>query len=298
LPGDPLSPVVAAVHRIMKLASLAMLLALGGTAIAAPKVTVSPKTAHPGEAVLVTVTGSKEMPKGSANNTPLEFFAAKSGFQALIAIPLDAKLEPMSIEIDSAKLPVTVVIKDKKFAETDVIVEDEMANPPKADRDRIDADNAAIIAAANKGKGTPQFTRAFKRPPGEVTSQFGEWRTFNDGHRSQHLGTDLFATEASPVKAVNAGTVTLVRDTFLAGNTVVVAHGGGMATAYYHLSKATVAEGDVITQGTEIGLAGHTGRTTGPHLHLSVRVPGGWVDPVTFFKLPITAPVAPATAKR
>jgi murein DD-endopeptidase MepM/ murein hydrolase activator NlpD len=71
-----------------------------------------------------------------------------------------------------------------------------------------------------------------------------------------------------------------------------------MATAYYHLSKTTVAEGDVITQGTEIGLAGHTGRTTGPHLHISVRVPGGWVDPVTFFKLPISPPRGQATATR
>lgn len=281
----------------MKLASLAFLLALGGTAAAAPRVTVSPKTAQPGDAVLVTVTGVKEVPKGTANGAALDFFAAKTGYQAVVAIPLDAKPEPMSIEITSVKLPVAVAIKAKTFPETDVIVEDEMANPPKADRDRIDADNAAIIAAVAKGKGTPQFTRVFKRPPGEVTSTFGEWRTFNDGHRSQHLGTDLFATEASAVKAVNAGTVTLVRDTFLAGNVVVIAHGGGLATAYYHLSKATVAEGDVVTQGMEIGLAGHTGRATGPHLHLSVRVPGGWADPVTFFKLPITAR-APATATR
>lgn len=281
----------------MKLASLAILLALGGTAAADAKVTVAPKTAAPGDAVLVTVAGAKAMPKGTANGTALEFYAAKTGYQALYAIPLDAKPEPISVEIESAKLPVKVAVKMKTFPETDVIVEDELANPPKADRERIDADNAAIIAAVTKGKGAPQFTRAFKRPPGEVTSPFGEWRTFNDGHRSQHLGTDLFATEASPVKAVNAGTVTLVRDTFLAGNVVVVAHGGGVASAYYHLSKATVAEGDVITQGTEIGLAGHTGRATGPHLHLSVRVPGGWVDPATFFKLAVTAR-APATATR
>ena len=47
---------------------------------------------------------------------------------------------------------------------------------------------------------------------------FGEWRTFNGGYRSQHLGLDLFAREGSTVKAINAGTVVLVRDCFLAGN--------------------------------------------------------------------------------
>jgi len=91
--------------------------------------------------------------------------------------------------------------------------------------------------------------------------------------------------------------MTLIRETFVAGNVVVVAHGAGIATAYFHLSKATVAEGDVVDQGAEIGLAGHTGRTTGPHLHISVRVPGGFVDPATFFKLKV-APRAPASARR
>jgi murein DD-endopeptidase MepM/ murein hydrolase activator NlpD len=139
--------------------------------------------------------------------------------------------------------------------------------------------------------------RPFRRPPGEVNSVSGEWRTFNDGHRSQHLGLDLFAREGSKVKALDAGTVVLVRDCFLAGNVVVVAHGGGIASAYYHLSKTSVAEGDAVAQGDEIGLAGHTGRTTGPHLHLSIHVPGGMVDPAAFFKLKIT-PAASKVSRR
>ncbi|HMG22132.1 MAG TPA: M23 family metallopeptidase, partial [Kofleriaceae bacterium] len=179
------------------------------------------------------------------------------------------------------------------FPEASVIVEDELANPDKADRARIDADNAAILGAVAKAKGDPQFVRAFRRPPGEVTSPFGEWRTFNDGHRSQHLGLDLFAREGAVVRAANTGTVVLVRDCFLAGTVVVVAHGGGIASAYYHLSKTSVAEGDAVAQGDEIGRAGHTGRTTGPHLHLSIHTPGGMVDPASFFKLTL----APAGAK-
>lgn len=46
-----------------------------------------------------------------------------------------------------------------------------------------------------------------------------------------------------------------------------------------------MAEGDTVMQGAELGRAGHTGRTTGPHLHISMRVPGGFVDPAAFFKL-------------
>jgi murein DD-endopeptidase MepM/ murein hydrolase activator NlpD len=267
------------------------------SAAAAPTLTVSPTTVAPGDAVLVTVNGNGEMPKGTANGTPLQFFAARNGYQAVFAVPLDAKPDPISIEVDSVAQPQAVRVREVIFPETDVVVEEEYANPSKPDRERIDQDNAAILGAAAKAKGDLQFTRAFRRPAGEATSPFGVWRIFNDGHRSQHLGLDLFAREGSKVKAINAGTVVLVRDCFLAGTVVVVAHGGGIASAYYHLSKASVAEGDAIAQGEEIGLAGQTGRTTGPHLHLSIHVPGGMVDPATFFKLKL-APAKPKVTAR
>ena len=165
-------------------------------------------------------------------------------------------------------------LADKAFPETSLVVEEELANPSPEDGKLIDADNAAIAASYAKAAGEPQFRHPFRQPAGKVTSTFGEWRTFNDGHRAQHLGLDLAAQEGSKVAAVDDGTVVLVRETFLAGNVVVIAHGGGIASLYFHLQKPTVAEGDHVRQGERIGLAGHTGRTTGPHLHISIRV--GW----------------------
>ena len=273
---------------------------LGVSALAAPAAADTltvPAVAQLGEPVLVKVTGGNELPRGTANGVPLQFFASSGGYQAVFAIPLDAKLEPITIEVDRVATPKTIEVREVVFPNTNLVVEDELANPSKPDRERIDADNAAILQAAGKAKGTPQFTRAFRRPPGEITSKFGVWRTFNDGHRSQHLGLDLFAREGSKVKAINAGTVVLVRDCLLAGNVVVVAHGGGIASAYYHLSKVTVSEGDTIAQGDDLGLAGQTGRTTGPHLHLSIHVPGGMVDPAAFFKLKL-APAKPRLTAR
>jgi len=170
-----------------------------------------------------------------------------------------------------------------------VTVEEDYADPPTADRVTIDADNTAIGASYAKATGAPRFAHGFHRPPGTVTSTFGEWRTFNDGHRAQHLGLDFAAREGSPVAAIDDGIVTLVRDTFLAGTIVVIAPGGGISSLYFHFSKAFVAEGDKVAQGGKIGLVGHTGRTTGPHLHLSFHVPGGMVDPASFIKLPIDA---------
>lgn len=284
----------------MSLRSLVMaLLAIAPAASAAAdtRLTVTPTTVRPGDPVLVTVTGSRELPHGTADGAPLQFFAARNGYQAVFATALDARADSVSVEVDSVREPRTVTLRPTTFPETDVVVEDELANPDARDRARIDADNAAILRAAATAKGPPQFTRPFRRPPGEVTSGFGVWRTFNDGHRSQHLGLDLFAREGSPVRAVNAGTVVLVRDCFLAGNVVIVAHGAGIASAYYHLSKVGVAEGDTVAPGDVLGRAGHTGRTTGPHLHLSIHVPGGMVDPAAFFRLKL-APSPTAVTHR
>lgn len=282
--------------RILLYALVGGALAYASTA-AADTLAVAPATARPGDPVLVTVTGGRDAPRGTANGAALQFFRSRTGYQAVFAIPLDAAPDAISIEVDSVPQPRTVVVRPVAFAETDVVVEDELANPSKPDRERIDADNAAILAAAAKAKGDPQFARPFRRPPGEVTSPFGEWRIFNDGHRSQHLGLDLFAREGSKVRAVNAGTVVLVRDCFLAGTTVVIAHGGGIASAYYHLSGTSVAAGDTVAQGDQIGLAGHTGRTTGPHLHVSIHTAGGMVDPAAFFKLAL-APAPAAVTRR
>ena len=248
--------------------------------------TASPAHASPGDPVVVKVTGAA-MPKGKAGGQPLQFFAAKDGYEAVFAVPLDINEDHVLVEVTNGDKPLSVAVDKKTFPESKVIVEEEMANPPAADRKLIDADNAAMGTVYALADGPIQFSHAFKRPPGSVTSTFGELRTFNDGHRSQHLGTDFGVSEGAKVGAITDGTVTLVRSTFLAGNVVIVGHGGGISSLYFHLSKPLVAVGDKVKAGQPIGLAGHTGRTTGPHLHLSVRVPGALVDPVAFLKLAI-----------
>ena len=185
-------------------ATALLVLASASLAAADPKVTVTPKAAKPGDPVLVTVTGVKDAPKGNAGATTLEFFASKTGYQAVFAIPLPKvdmkpdpkpapKPAPISIEIAGAK-PIVLEIKEATFKETDVNVADEFASPGARDRAKISADNQAIIAAALKSKGPPKFARAFKRPGGAVTSSFGEWRRWNEddsGFKTQHLGLDV-----------------------------------------------------------------------------------------------------------
>src|SRR5678815_2415658 len=122
--------------------SISALCVLGGVAAADPSVTVAPAKVHPGDPVLVTVTGTSDAPRGKAGGAELRFFPAKVGFQAVFAIPLNVNEDHILVEFTAGPNPLSIPIVVRTFPETKVTVEEEYADPLKADRVTIDADNA------------------------------------------------------------------------------------------------------------------------------------------------------------
>ena len=110
----------------------------------------------------------------------------------------------------------------------------------------------------------------------------------------EHHGVDMCVrggTEGKNVVAAASGKVISYGfNHWSMGNYVILDHGSGLFTAYYHLQKLFVEQGDTVSQGQVIGLAGHTGNTTGPHLHFEVRISRGGVirrmNPLKFVSLP------------
>lgn len=119
----------------------------------------------------------------------------------------------------------------------------------------------------------------------KITSSFGKARIYNSTLSGYHSGTDFRAKIGTPIVATNDGKVVLARDRFYAGNSVIIDHGQGIYSCYYHLSKFDVKEGDIVSKAQVIGLSGDTGRITGPHLHFSFRVGGLQVDPLQLISL-------------
>lgn len=116
-----------------------------------------------------------------------------------------------------------------------------------------------------------------------VTSPFGLRRGPLVNERDQlsnHDGTDLKAAQGSPINACAEGTVTYARDKGGYGLLITVDHGLGVSTHYGHLSDIKVLVGQKVKQGELIGLAGQTGRATGPHLHLMVTIGRRKLDPM------------------
>lgn len=293
----------------------------------APKVkfTVSSIKPKPGDPILVKVTGSPAMPRGTAGRRRLVFFPVRGGWQAVFTVPLgDApeaeeaedsgfwaawhrrevapapadKTAPTTIKVDIADAgpPRVLTVRPHTFPEEAITIDPALANPPAAQAKEIDADNAAIIAAL-RNTDPPMFRGRFRAPPGKKTSAFGNWRRFNDSeHRSRHLGLDAAARKGAPIRAVQRGKVALVRSGILVGGAVVVVHGAGLASAYFHVSDFAVKTGEMVEPGQVLGKVGVTGRTTGPHIHVGIWARGGFVDPAVFFRLPLAAPINPETA--
>ena len=126
----------------------------------------------------------------------------------------------------------------------------------------------------------------FAAPVEAATSDvFGSQRIFNGVAQRPHFGLDYRVPTGTPVAAMNDGTILLARFLYFEGNCVVIDHGQGLLTLYFHLSEIKVKEGDPVKRGQEIGLSGGTGRATGPHLHVAVRWQATYLDPARLLQL-------------
>ncbi|MBA1432287.1 MAG: M23 family metallopeptidase [Epsilonproteobacteria bacterium] len=118
-----------------------------------------------------------------------------------------------------------------------------------------------------------------------ITSEFGKARVYNGSLRGYHSGTDFRAKVGTPIKAANDGRVVLAQKRFYSGGTVVLDHGKGIYTCYFHMSKFDVKKDALVKRGDILGLSGESGRVTGPHLHFSARINGVQVDPLQLITL-------------
>ena len=94
-----------------------------------------------------------------------------------------------------------------------------------------------------------------------------------------HLALDVGGAENAKVLAAYDGEVVSIVESYLEGTTVTIDHGDGLITIYMHASSVSVSEGTMVARGEQIGCVGSTGRSTGPHLHFSVRENGAYVSP-------------------
>ncbi len=130
-----------------------------------------------------------------------------------------------------------------------------------------------------------RWTEVFLQPcQGRISTAFGLYRYTNDNPvPGRHSGIDIAAAAGTPVAAANSGRVVRAEYVIYTGNTVVIEHGGGLKTYYFHMDSLDVKEGDLVQRGQRIGKVGSTGYSTGAHLHFEVKMGSSSLDPWTLF---------------
>lgn len=120
---------------------------------------------------------------------------------------------------------------------------------------------------------------------GRISTPFGAIRYTNSDfdNPSFHWGLDIAAPKGTPVVAPNNGRVVLAEKLLNTGNTLVIEHGGGLKSYYFHMNALSVSQGDQVTKGQQVGEVGSTGYSTGPHLHFETRIGKAAVSPPMLF---------------
>ena len=259
------------------------------------RVTVAPPSPQPGDVVLLQISGGPPDVRADWDGRPLALFPTAHGVAALIGIDLDVRpghigwrvTRPSVAKNGGALATGAVTVRARTFPTQPLTLPKGMVDLDAPTLARVETEREELKAALAAGAGERLWRGPFRIPVdgGQPTGGFGLRRVLNGQPRSPHTGYDWAAPAGTPVLAANTGRAALVAEYFFAGRNVVLDHGLGLFTLYFHLTEARVAPGESVSAGQVIGTVGATGRVTGPHLHFAVLLNGARVDPEALLRL-------------
>jgi len=261
------------------------------------KVRWPPSPPRIGDVVVLRVQGPGDEARveGSVGGRPLTFFRDAQGYAALVGFDLDliAGREPWLVTVRDPRGPArrasgTVTVQGREFPLQRLTLPSGVVDLDP-DTERRALAEAEILRTLYRTITPERLWRSsFLRPiaVGDPGGGFGARRIINGQPRAPHGGTDYAAPRGTPVVSANDGRVALVAEYFFPGRLVVVDHGLGLYTLYFHLEEVRVEIGERVARGQPVGTVGSTGRATGPHLHFGVQVGAARVDPERLLSLP------------
>jgi murein DD-endopeptidase MepM/ murein hydrolase activator NlpD len=274
-----------------------------GQAVAIPN--ISPSGAKPGLAVDPasvrqggTFTVQVARPEavqvtGNFDGKPIPFIRASGYYYALVGVSRCGKITsaPLTVTSFDALGHDTTDKITVNLAATTYPVDAITLPPSKVTilQNTTLVNTEAVDLAKIVAKHTPTrlWNGAFRLPiTATISEYFGTRRSYNGGPVGAcgHEGTDFSAPQGTPIYAPARGIIVFAGLTQVRGNMVVVDHGVGVFSAYYHMVEINTSAGQAVEPGTLIGKVGTTGLSTGPHLHWSMWVNGEYVDPLEWTK--------------
>ncbi len=243
--------------------------------------------------LLVRPDGAARVSGGEAAGEPIHFEESEGGtYRGIVGVPVEVG-DSLRVTLFLAREERTdtvleaIPVRQAGYPRERLAVAPAFAKPNKAAAARIQRENARSRQVSRGARNRPRLWEGpFQLPrSSRITSGFGAARVYNGEVRSRHTGTDFAGAVGTPVAAAGRGVVAMVADFYLAGRAIYLDHGAGLITAYFHLSRVDVAEGDTVVAGQRIGGVGQSGRVTGPHLHWVARYGLISVDPMSLVEL-------------
>ena len=251
-----------------------------------------PATVRPGELFALRPPRGERAPETAlflGKTYPVLFLPGETGGLFLLGTDLDARPGDEQVLVHrsgGAEERIPVTIAPRAFEQERLSLPPAMVTPPKELETRIAREQELAAAIYRTSAAERLWEGGFSRPLEQAAAgNFGRRRILNGIARSPHAGQDYRAPAGTPVRAVAAGKVRLARDFYYSGLTLIIDHGAGLVSQYLHLERMLVAEGEQVPAGQVIGTVGSTGRATGPHLHLGLRLFEQRVDPETLWEL-------------
>jgi murein DD-endopeptidase MepM/ murein hydrolase activator NlpD len=201
--------------------------------------------------------------------------------------PIDVLQKPGVLTVvrrgESSREVARITVRPSPYGTEEIELGDiPQAHPSEEDKARNAREQARLAKIWKRKEGPARFTLPLQRPadPLPEGKTFG-WTRYFDGKLAPqpHMGADYALTEGTPVVSAADGKVVLAEDLFYPGNAVIVDHGDGLFTMYFHLSEIAVRSGQDVSKGERVGSVGSTGRSTGPHLYFGARWHGARIDP-------------------
>lgn len=265
------------------------LTATGRTLPQAFRVQPDPGTVTQGHALQVTVSATGGTLLGSTlDGSKLNFLSQGDKQVAIIGIASDVPLRPRLLvtEIrDSSgvvrRFEQSIGIRSGNFerqtVELDPTVEAGLGSEEEQAQER-----ARVYSFYNTVTLEKMWTGRFNWPlpvQGIITTPFGSRRDYVGGGYETHDALDIAVPAGTQIRAPQRGKVVLAEFQKVRGGIVILDHGLGLHTAYFHQSRIVAKVGDVLDQGDLIGYVGTTGLSTGPHLHWEMRIGSVGIDP-------------------
>lgn len=258
---------------------------------------ILPRVVKQGEVCLMRAAGPKNVKymegEFQGRKIPMTLNSSGKFYEALLGVDLDAKPAKYQVKVRGQDKGgkgffgvSPLEVKKVSFKTQTLSLPSSMVDLDPKTLERVNGETKRVEDLFQRIRKEKLWKGRFLQPvPGEISTPFGLRRVINRQNKNPHSGVDLRAGEGTPVLASNAGFVVMVDDLFFSGKSVVLDHGQGIFSMYFHLSEILAREGERISKGDVLGQVGSTGRSTGPHLHWGIRIHGSKVDPFSLLRV-------------